>query len=145
MLSKTNIFYRAAVMAALFLMSACGGGDDDGRRLGEMIIGTWQRSEVSIDGNTELHPEDFDMDSFVFYGDGDYNGMVRKGTFHVTDADGNTVLEGSYQCDNNTLKLESDNQVIVAQVIAFSEKTIQLRYVNGNYHVTITLTLRKIN
>ena len=71
--------------------------------------------------------------------------MVRKGTFHVTDADGNTVLDGSYQCDNNTLKLESDNQVIVAQVISFSEKTIQLRYVNGNYHVTVSLTLQKIN
>ena len=41
MLSK--IIYRAALVAALILFTACGGGDDDGRRLGDMIVGTWQR------------------------------------------------------------------------------------------------------
>ena len=143
MLSKTNICYRAAVTAALFFFIACGGGDDDGRRLGETIIGTWQRGDVTIEGASELNPEDFDMDKFVFYADGDYNGMVRKGSFESVNKDGETVLEGSYQCDNNTLKMESDRQVIVAQVVTFSDDMLQLRYVNENYHVTIALTLHK--
>ena len=70
--------------------------------------------------------------------------MVRKGSFLVKNVDGETVLEGSYQCDNNTLKMESSHQVIVAQVASFSDDTIQLRYVNENYHVTISLTLKKL-
>ena len=144
MLSKTNIFYRAAIMAALFLIGACGGGDDDGRRLGETIVGTWQRGDVTIEGMADLTPEDYDLDQFVFYADGSYNGMVRKGFFLVKNVDGETVLEGSYQCDNNTLKMESSHQVIVAQVASFSDDTIQLRYVNENYHVTISLTLKKL-
>ena len=73
MLSKTNIFYRAAIMAALFLIGACGGGDDDGRRLGETIVGTWQRGDVTIEGMADLTPEDYDLDQFVFYADGSYN------------------------------------------------------------------------
>jgi len=143
MLSK-HLIYRAVCMAALFLISACGGGDDDGRRLGETIVGTWQCGDVAIDGATDLTPEDYDMDQFVFYADGSYNGMVRKGSFSVKNVDGETVLEGSYQCDNNTLKMESSHQVIVAQVASFSDDTIQLRYVNENYHVTISLTLKKL-
>ena len=131
-------------MAALFLIVSCGGGDDDGRRLGETIIGTWQRGEVVIDGDTELQPEDIDLDQFVFQADGTYNGMVRQGTFVATDVEGETVMEGSYKCDNSTLRMESGRQVIVAQVVAFSDDMIQLRYVNETYHVTISLTLRKL-
>lgn len=145
MLSKRNIFYRAAIIAALFLIIACGGGDDDGRRLGETIIGTWQRGEVIIDGEADLNPEDINLDKFVFRADGDYNGMVRKGSFVTMDAEGKTVLEGNYKCDNSTLRLESSQQVIVAQVMAFTDDTIQLRYVLESYHVTILLTLRKVS
>ena len=144
MLSKTNIFYRAAVMAALFLIFSCGGGDDDGRRLGETIIGTWQRGEVVIDGDTELQPEDIDLDKFIFQADGTYNGMVRQGSFVATDVEGENVMEGSYKCDNSTLRMESGRQVIVAQVAAFSDDMVQLRYVNETYHVTVSLTLRKL-
>ena len=131
------------MMAALFLIVSCGGGDDDGRRLGETIIGTWQRGEVVIDGDTELQPEDIDLDKFVFQADGTYNGMVRQGSFVATDIEGETVMEGSYKCDNSTLRMESGRQVIVAQVVAFSDDMIQLRYVNETYHVTVSLTLRR--
>ena len=130
--------------AALFLIVSCGGGDDDGRRLGETIIGTWQRGEVVIDGDTELQPEDIDLDKFIFQADGTYNGMVRQGSFVATDVEGENVMEGSYKCDNSTLRMESDSQVIVAQVATFSDDMIQLRYGNETYHVTISLTLRKL-
>lgn len=130
--------------AALFLIVACGGGDDDGRRLGETIVGTWQCGEVVIDGDTELQPEDINLDKFVFQADGTYNGMVRQGSFVATDIEGETVMEGSYKCDNSTLRIESGRQVIVAQVAAFSDDMVQLRYVNETYHVTVSLTLRKL-
>jgi hypothetical protein len=131
-------------MAALFLIVSCGGGDDDGRRLGETIVGTWQCGEVVIDGDTELQPEDINLDKFVFQADGTYNGMVRQGSFVATDIEGETVMEGSYKCDNSTLRMESGRQVIVAQVAAFSDDMVQLRYVNETYHVTVSLTLRKL-
>ncbi len=131
-------------MAALFLIVSCGGGDDDGRRLGETIVGTWQRGEVVIDGDTELQPEDIDLDKFIFQADGTYNGMVRQGSFVATDVEGENVMEGSYKCDNSTLRMESGRQVIVAQVAAFSDDMVQLRYVNETYHVTVSLTLRKL-
>ena len=131
-------------MAALFLIVSCGGGDDDGRRLGETIVGTWQCGEVVIDGDTELQPEDINLDKFVFQADGTYNGMVRQGSFVATDIEGETIMEGSYKCDNSTLRMESGRQVIVAQVAAFSDDMVQLRYVNETYHVTVSLTLRKL-
>ena len=50
-----------------FLLLSCGGGDDDGQRLGEVIVGTWQRGwdkgDIVIDGDTELKPEDFAYDT----------------------------------------------------------------------------------
>lgn len=138
------------LLSILFL--SCAGGDDDGRRLGEMIIGTWQRGwnagDVVIDGETDISPEDFSYDRFVFHDDGSYNGMVRKGTFLIMDTEGEVVFTGNYQCDNHNLKLESTGdegrQVILAQVISFTEDTIQLQYVNENFHVTISLILRKL-
>ena len=39
-----------------FLMTSCDGGDDDGRRLAEHIVGTWQRGwnegDIIIEGDT---------------------------------------------------------------------------------------------
>ena len=98
-------------MAALFFIVGCGSGDDDGRRLGEIIVGTWQRGwgegDVVIEGDTELGPENFLYDRFVFNDDGSYNGMLRKGSFVAIDVDGDIISEGTYQCDNHNLKLES--------------------------------------
>lgn len=94
---------------------ACGGGDDDGRRLGDSIVGTWQRGwgpgDVVIDGDTDLEPESFVYDQFVFRSDGAYNGMVRKGTFSSYDTEGEIIYEGDYQCDNNNLKLQYTDEV----------------------------------
>ena len=152
MLSKTNIFFRAAIMAALFLMSACGGGDDDGRRLGEMIVGTWQRGwgegDVIIEGDTDFEPENFSYDRFVFRSDGTYNGMVRDGSFSAYDESGDVVDEGQYRCDNNNLKLEFTDeggrkQTILAQVLMFTEDTLKIKYENEEYNVTVTMILRK--
>ena len=155
MSSRKHIFIkRVACLATLliFLLS-CTGGDDDGRRLGEMIVGTWQRGwsagDVVIDGETDLSPENFSYDRFVFHDDGTYNGMMRKGTFEVRDVNGEVVFEGNYQCDNHNLKLESgegggSRQAILAQVLSFTDDTIQLQYVNESYHVTVSLIIRKL-
>ena len=108
MSSKTII--RAVFLTALILLPACGSGDDDGRRLGELIVGTWQRGwgegDVVFEGETELTPENFTYDKFEFHDDGSYNGMVRKGTFIAYDTRGQIIFEGRYQCDNHNLKLE---------------------------------------
>lgn len=139
--------------AALFLVIACGAGDDDGRRLGEQIVGTWQRGwgegDIVVEGDTELRPENFTYDRFEFRDDGTYNGMVRSGSFVSTDVDGAVVLEGSYQCDNHNLRLEfSDSeggrQKILAQVVSFTDDTLVLQYVVGDFGVTVTVTLRKL-
>ena len=139
-------------MAALFLMSACGGGDDDGRRLGEMIVGTWLRGwgegDVIIEGDTDFEPENFSYDRFVFRSDGTYNGMVRDGSFSAYDESGDVVDEGQYRCDNNNLKLEFTDeggrkQTILAQVLMFTEDTLKIKYENEEYNVTVTMILRK--
>ena len=94
MLSKKMI-WRAACLAALIFLPACGAGDDDGRRLGDIIVGTWQRGwgegDVVIEGTTELNPEDFSYDKFVFRDDGSYNGMVRKGSFSAWSFSGSLI------------------------------------------------------
>ena len=150
MLSK--MIYRAAVVAALILFLGCGTGDDDGRRLGEYIVGTWYRGwgegDVIIEGDTDLQPESFSYDKFVFMPDGKYNGMIRDGSFSSYDDFGDVIYEGSYRCDNNNLKLEFVNeegrkQTILAQVLSFTEDTLTLRYTNEEYNVTVTLILRK--
>ena len=150
MLSK--LLYRAAVVVALFSFWNCGGGDDDGRRLGELIVGTWQRGwdegDVVIEGETDLEPENFAYDRFVFMSDGKYNGMVRDGSFFAYDEFGEVIYEGQFRCDNNNLKLlftdgSGHKQTILAQVLAFTEDTLKIKYENEEYNVTVTMILRK--
>ena len=132
-----------------FLFLSCGGGDDDGQRLGEVIVGTWQRGwdkgDIVIDGDTELRPGDFAYDQFVFRDDGTYNGMVRKGTFVAYDTKGYIIFEGDYQCDNHNMRLEPKGEgKMLAQVVFFTDNTLQLRYENEEYHVTVTFIVRKL-
>ena len=137
-------------MTALLCLYSCDGGDDDGRRLGEVIVGTWQRDEIIIDGDTSIKPEDLTYDLFYFYGDGDYNGMVRTGSFLTVDTAGKMIFDGSYQCDNNNLKLDCVNssgerRKILAQVLSFTDNQMQIRYVIDEYDVTVTVIIRKIS
>lgn len=149
MLSK--IFYRAVCLTALLFLFACGGGDDDGRRLGEIIVGTWQRGwnegDVVIEGDTDLKPENFAYDRFEFHDDGSYNGMVRKGSFIAYDKEGYIIYEGNYQCDNHNLKLEptTGEVALLAQVMSFTDNTLMLRYENEQYNVTVTFIVRKLS
>ena len=147
---KLKYIYRAAFMTALLCLYSCDGGDDDGRRLGEVIVGTWQRDEIIIDGDTSIKPEDLTYDLFYFYGDGDYNGMVRTGSFLTVDTAGEMIFDGSYQCDNNNLKLDCVNssgerRKILAQVLLFTDNQMQIRYVMDEYDVTVTVIIRKIS
>lgn len=141
-------------MALCFMLipSACGGGDDDGSRMGELIVGTWQRGwdegDVIIEGDTNWRPEDFSWDLFIFRGDGTFNGMVRSGSFSLIDYFGDIIYEGTYRCDNSNLKLEYlDEQgvkrTILAQVMTFTNDTVLIKYVNEDYGITVTITLRK--
>lgn len=132
-----------------FLFLSCGGGDDDGQRLGEVIVGTWQRGwdkgDIVIDGDTELKPEDFAYDQFVFRDDGTYNGMVRKGTFVAYDTKGYIIFEGDYQCDNHNMRLEPKGEgKMLAQVVFFTDNTLQLRYENEESNITLTFIVRKL-
>lgn len=151
MLNK--FLFRAAITVALFSLWNCGGGDDDGQRLGELIVGTWQRGwgegDVIIEGDTSIDPGNFTYDKFVFSPDGKYNGMVRDGSFTSYDEYGDIIYEGTYRCDNNNLRLEYVNeegkqQKILAQVLSFTEDTLTLRYENEEYNVTVTIILRKV-
>ena len=136
------------------MLMACGGGDDDGRRLGDQIVGTWQRGwgegDVVIEGDTDLKPENVTYDQFVFRGDGKYNGMVRSGSFSSYDTDGDIIYEGEYQCDNNNLKLQyidedGTKQAILAQVVAFDNNSIRIRYEEERYNIAVTFIIRKLN
>ena len=124
------------IHCSLFTLISCGGGDDDGRRLGDSIVGTWQRGwgpgDVVIDGDTDLEPENFVYDQFVFRSDGAYNGMVRKGTFSSYDTEGEIIYEGDYQCDNNNLKLQYTD-------------SIRFRYEEEQYNITVTFIIRKLS
>ena len=151
MLSKKTI-WRAAFLAALLFLPACGTGDDDGRRLGEVIVGIWQRGwgegDVIIGGQTDLQPENFSYDRFEFLGDGSYNGMVRKGSFSAWSFSGSLICEGTYQCDNNNMKLEFRDsegveRKILAQVVSFTDDTVWLCYEDETHHVSVTFVIRK--
>ena len=132
--------------------TSCGAGDDDGRRLGDIIVGTWQRGwnegDVIIEGTTEVKPEELAYDKFVFADDGSYNGMVRKGSFSAWSFDGSLIYEGTYQCDNHNMKLEyldseGADRKILAQVVTFTDDTIWLKYEDETHHVTVTFVIRK--
>ena len=147
-----RLFLLFTIHCSLFSLSSCGVGDDDGQRLGEYIVGTWLRGwgegDVIIEGDTDLEPENFSYDSFIFMPDGKYNGMMRSGSFSAYDEFGDIIYEGTYRCDNNNLKLEYTNdsggkQTILAQVLSFTEDTMTLRYENEEYNVSVTLILRK--
>lgn len=136
----------------LLLFPSCGTGDDDGCRLGEYIVGTWQRGwgegDVVIEGNTDIDPLSFSYDKFVFLPDGKYNGMMREGSFSSYDDFGDVIYEGTYRCDNSNIKLEFINeegrkQTILAQVVSFTESMMTIRYENEEYNVTVTIVLRK--
>ena len=135
-----------------FLLISCGGGDDDGRRFGDYVVGTWQRGwnegDVVIEGDSTFRPEDQALDLLVFYDDGSYNGMVRSGSFSSYDFVGYILYEGTYRCDNNNLKLEFKDEggtkrTILAQILMFSEEALQVRYENEKPAVTITMKLKK--
>ena len=103
-----------------------------------------------IEGETDLKPENFTYDQFVFRGDGAYNGMVRKGTFASYDYYGDIIYEGDYQCDNNNLKLQyfdegGTKRTILAQVIAFTDDSIRFRYEEEQYGITVTFIIRKLS
>ncbi|WP_155949391.1 lipocalin family protein [Prevotella sp. MA2016] len=143
---------KLLILLLPLMLMACGTGDDDGRRLGEIIVGTWQRGwgegDVVIDGDTDLEPDNFTYDQFVFRGDGSYNGMVRKGTFTAYDTEGKVIYEGDYQCDNNNLKLtyldeSSVKRSLLAQVVSFTENTIRIRYDYDQKGITVTFIIRK--
>jgi hypothetical protein len=138
----------------IFLLLSCGSGDDNGLRLGELIVGTWYRGwgegDVVIEGNTDFKPEDFSYDFFIFNDDGTYNGMVREGSFACYDEFGDLVYEGKYKCDNNNLKLEyvdedGINRKVLAQILMFSTGSmkIQYEYDSSGKNVVVTMILRK--
>ena len=142
------------IHCSLFTLTSCGVGDDDGRRLGDYIVGTWQRGwgtgDVIIDGDTDLEPENFVYDQFVFRSDGTYNGMVRKGTFSSYDTEGSIIYEGDYQCDNNNLKLQfvdedGAKRTILAQVTEFTDTSIRFRYEEEQYNIAVTFIIRKLS
>jgi len=139
-----------SLLASLLLLTACGTGDDDGLRLAEQIAGTWyrgwQEGDVVIEGRDDVYPDNFSYDRFVFYDDGTYNGMVKKGSAETYDMFGDLIYAGTYECDNNNLRLtftdeHGSRQVIHAQVLMFSPEVILLRYDSSDYGVTVTMKL----
>ena len=149
---SSGIARASAFFILLFLLIGCAGGDDDGRRIGDTIVGTWQRGtnpdDVVIEGDSELDPDELPIQKLTFLGDGTYNGMVRKGSFQALSKDGEITSEGTYQCDNSNLRLEyideySEKQKLLMQVVSFTEDVVRLRYVMGTFGVTITVNIYK--
>ena len=139
-------------LSHLLTLTSCGGGDDDGHRLGELIVGTWQRGwgegDVIIEGDTQWQPSDFSYDLFIFRDGGSYNGMVRDGAFTALDEFGEVIYEGDYRCDNNNLRLtfndeSGQKQTLLMRVLSFSEDTIKLQYDNEEYGITVTMIIRR--
>ena len=68
----------------------------------------------------------------------------------TVDTDGEMIFEGTYQCDNNNLKLDCVNssgepRKILAQILSFTDNQMQIRYVNDEYDVTVTVIIRKVS
>lgn len=161
-MSSKKGFFWAVCLAALLLLTACGVGDDDGRRLGDYIVGTWQRGwgpgDVIIEGvpsdgdddGSQWTPERFNYDKFIFHDDGTYNGMVRTGTFCILGTEGDTIFVGDYKCDNSNLKMDLSNQdglrqTILALVRSFTETTLIISYEAEEIAsgLRVQMTLRK--
>ena len=149
---SSGIARASAFFVLLLLLIGCTGGDDDGRRIGDTIVGTWQRGtnpdDVVIEGDAELDPDALPIQKLIFLGDGSYNGMVRKGSFQALSKDGQITSEGTYQCDNSNLRLEyideyDEKQKLLMQVVSFTEDVVRLRYVMGTFGVTITVNIYK--
>ena len=149
---SSGIARASAFFVLLLLLIGCTGGDDDGRRIGDTIVGTWHRGtnsdDVVIEGDAELDPDALPIQKLIFLGDGSYNGMVRKGSFQALSKDGEITSEGTYQCDNSNLRLEyideySEKQKLLMQVVSFTEEVVRLRYVMGTFGVTITVNIYK--
>jgi len=149
---SSGIARASAFFVLLLLLIGCTGGDDDGRRIGDTIVGTWHRGtnpdDVVIEGDAELDPDALPIQKLIFLGDGSYNGMVRKGSFQALSKDGEITSEGTYQCDNSNLRLEyideySEKQKLLMQVVSFTEDVVRLRYVMGTFGVTITVNIYK--
>ena len=165
MLSSNMVkLVRKAGLAGLLLLllTSCGVGDDDGQRLGEYIVGTWQRGwgpgDVIIEGAPEPEnpddpgwtPDRFSYDKFIFYDDGTYNGMIRTGSFVVLGKLGETIFTGEYKCDNSNLKMDFTNEdgqrgAILALVRSFSETTLVISYEAEELasDLRVQMTLRK--
>ena len=134
----------------LLLLTGCGVGDDNGERLGEYIVGTWQRGwgpgDVIIEGAPEPEdpddpgwtPERFSYDKFIFNGDG-------------LGKQGETIFTGDYKCDNSNLKMDFTNEdgqrgTILALVRSFTETTLIISYEAeelGASGIRVQMTLRK--
>ena len=149
---SSGIARASAFFVLLLLLIGCTGGDDDGRRIGDTIVGTWHRGtnpdDVVIEGDAELDPDALPIQKLIFLGDGSYNGMVRKGSFQALSKDGQITSEGTYQCDNSNLRLEDideydEKQKLLMQVVSFTEDVVRLRYVMGTFGVTITVNIYK--
>ncbi len=71
--------------------------------------------------------------------------MVRKGTFVAYDTNGNVIIDGSYQCDNHNMRLEPNGEAkMLAQVVFFTDTTLQLKYTFEEYNISVTFIIRKI-
>ena len=70
---SSGIARASAFFILLFLLIGCAGGDDDGRRIGDTIVGTWQRGtnpdDVVIEGDSELDPDELPIQKLTFLGD----------------------------------------------------------------------------
>lgn len=140
------------LLALLLTTTACGSGDDDGQRVGELIVGTWYRGwepgDVTIEGDADVEPSSFSYDQFIFHNDGSYNGMIRSGTFTSLDFLGEVIYEGEYRCDNDNLKLvftdeEGVRRTLLCQILTFNDDLLLIRFDNESPTFTVTLKLTK--
>ena len=129
---------------------SCGTGDDDGRRLGDVIVGTWYRDSLALESDSILDPEDFTHHRFDFRSDGSYNGMVRQGSFISISRFGNVINEGTYKCDNDNLRLEyvddeTGKQTVLSRILSYTDSTIYLssKFDSGEIDVYIKMWLKK--
>ena len=149
-MSSKWIKYGAACLAALIMCLSCGTGDDDGSRLGDVIVGSWYRDSLALESDSIFDPEDFTHHRFDFRGDGSYNGMVRQGSFTSISRFGNVINEGTYKCDNDNLRMEyvddeGVKQTVLSRILSYTDSTIYLnsKFDSGEIDVYIKMWLKK--